>query len=117
MPGKSEATLPIPARRALRALGADIKDARRRRRIPTAVMAERAMISRMTLNKVEKGDSSVTVGVYAAVLYVLGMTGRLEELASPRHDVVGLALEGEQLPERIRTPRPKPVTGGREAIG
>ena len=102
MPGKSQAAIPIPVRRALRKLGADIRDARRRRRIPTAVMAERALISRMTLNKVEKGDTGVSLGIYATVLFVLGMTERLAELADARHDAVGLSLEEERLPQRIR---------------
>ena len=52
--------LPIPVTRALRKLGHDIRDARRRRRIPVAILAERASISRMTLNKVEKGDPGVS---------------------------------------------------------
>ena len=102
MAGKSQATLPIPVRRALRKLGTDIRDARRRRRIPTAVMAERALISRMTLNKVEKGNPGVSLGIYATVLFVLGMTDRLAELADARHDAVGLSLEEERLPQRIR---------------
>src|SRR6266508_5178318 len=84
---------PIPVRRALHKLGHDIRDARRRRRIPTALMAERASISRMTLNKVEKGDPGVSMGTYATVLFVLGMTARLDDLADPRHDSVGLSLE------------------------
>jgi len=100
MPRKTP-TLPIPVRRALRKLGADIKDARRRRRIPTAVMAERALISRPTLVKVEKGDPAVSLGIYATVLYVLGMVDRLSELAAAERDPVGLELEQEQLPERI----------------
>ena len=37
-------------------------------------MAERALISRMTLNKVKKGDPNVSLGIYATVLFVLGMT-------------------------------------------
>ena len=102
MAGKSQATLPIPVRRALRKVGTDIRDARRRRRIPTAVMAERALISRMTLNKVEKGNPGVSLGIYATVLFVLGMTDRLAELADARHDAVGLSLEEERLPQRIR---------------
>ena len=107
MAGKSQATLPIPVRRALRKLGTDIRDARRRR-IPTAVMAERALISRMTLNKVEKGNPGVSLGIYATVLFVLGMTDRLAELADARHDAVGLSLEEERLPQRIRI---RPVRG------
>jgi len=99
-----DTTLPLPVRRALRKLGADIRDARLRRRIPTATMAERAQISRMTLNKVEKGDPGVALGTYATVLFVLGLTGRLADLADPGQDVIGLELESDALPKRIRTP-------------
>ena len=71
-------------------------------------MAERALISRMTLNKVEKGNPGVSLGIYATVLFVLGMTDRLAELADARHDAVGLSLEEERLPQRIRI---RPVRG------
>jgi DNA-binding XRE family transcriptional regulator len=88
----------------LRKLGQDIRDARRRRRIPTATMAQRASISRTTLSKVEKGDPGVQLGIYATVLFVLGFTARIGELADVRHDKAGLALEEERLPQRIRLP-------------
>ena len=95
------APLPIPVKRALRKIGQDICDARRRRRISMALMAERASISRMTLSKVEKGDPSVSFGIYAVILFVLGMTDRFSDIADSRHDKVGLALEEENLPKRI----------------
>jgi transcriptional regulator with XRE-family HTH domain len=97
--------LAIPVKRALHKLGGDIRDARRRRRIPMALLAERARVSRTTLTKVEKGDPGTSMGVYATVLFVLGMTERLADVADPRHDSVGLALEEERLPQRIRIPR------------
>lgn len=97
--------LPIPVRRALRKLGQDIKDARLRRRIPTILMAERASMSRTTLIKVEKGDPTVALGNYASVLFVLGLVERIAELADPRTDAVGLELEEERLPKRIRWQR------------
>jgi len=93
---------PIPVRRAIWKLGQDIRDARLRRRISTAVMAERASISRTTLNKIEKGDFGVSLGNYANVLFVLGMVERLGELADVKTDTVGLELEEERLPQRIR---------------
>ena len=34
-------------------------------------MAERALISRMTLNKIEKGDPGVSLGFYASIEHVL----------------------------------------------
>jgi DNA-binding XRE family transcriptional regulator len=98
-------TLPIPVKRALRTLGGDIRDARKRRRIPAAIAAERASISRTTLVKIEKGDPGVALGIYATVLFVMGMVERLAEVADPRHDALGLQLEEEHLPQRIRAPR------------
>jgi len=97
--------LPLPVQRALRKLGGDIRDARLRRRIPTKIMADRASISRTTLNKVEKGEPGVSLGIYATVLFVLGLHDRLAELADIRTDAVGLELEEENLPQRIRHSR------------
>lgn len=94
--------MPIPVKRALRKLGEDVRDARRRRRIPSAILAERASISRTTLVKVEKGDGGVSLGTYATVLFVLGMIERLSDLADVRSDSRGLELEAERLPKRIR---------------
>jgi hypothetical protein len=97
--------LPLPVVRALRKLGNDIKDARRRRRIPAEIAAARASISRTTLVKIEKGAPGVAIGNYAIALFVLGMTDRLADLADPRNDTVGLQLEAEHLPQRISRPR------------
>ena len=101
----AHSTLPIPVRRALLKLGHDIRDARRRRRIPSAVAAARASVSRMTLSKVEKGDPGVAMGTYATVLFVLGLAERLADVADPAQDKTGLQLEEEHLPLRIRTSR------------
>ena len=94
-------SLPIPVQRALRKLGGDFRDARRRRRIPAAVLAERASISRTTLVKVEKGGAGVSFGTYATILFSLGMLDRLSDLADVRHDDLGLMLADESLPKRI----------------
>jgi DNA-binding XRE family transcriptional regulator len=104
MPKRIGPALPLPVARALRKLGSDIKDARRRRRIPTTTMAQRAAISRTTLAKIEKGDPGVQLGIYATVLFILGLTERLAEMADVRHDKTGLELEEERLPQRIRMP-------------
>ena len=58
----------IPVRRALRNLGLNIRAARLRRRIPMSIVAERASISRATLDKIEKGEGGVSIGSYATVL-------------------------------------------------
>jgi hypothetical protein len=100
---KSLRALPIPVRNALRKLGRDIRDARLRRRVATVIMANRASIDRKTLRKVEHGDPGVSAGAYATILFVLGMNDRVAELADARFDGVGLALEEERLPKRIRS--------------
>lgn len=100
-------SLPIPVRKVLSKLGQDISDARKRRRIPTTLMAKRAGISRTTLNKVEKGDASVALGIYASVLFVLGMGKRLAELADIKFDETGLMLDEQNLPEPIHLKRHK----------
>ena len=99
---KLSMSLSMPVRRALQKLGRDIRDARLRRRIATAIMAQRASISRTTLNKIEKGDPGVSLGNYAAVMFVLGLSDRLATLADVRSDTVGLELDEENLPQRIR---------------
>ena len=101
------AGLPIPIQKALRKLGQDIRDSRRRRRIPVALMAERSDLSRATLGKIEKGDPSVSLGGYANVLFALGLTDRLSDLADATFDTVGRMLEEENLPKRIRFPTKK----------
>ena len=99
--------LPIPAVRALRKLGQDINDARRRRRITIQLMAERANISRATIGKIEKGDATTSIGGYAAVLFVLGMANRLSDLVDAAVDLTGRQLEDEKLPQRVRLPNRK----------
>jgi len=95
-------TLPRSARNALIKLGDDIAVARKKRRISTVSMAERAFISRQTLYKLERGDPSVSMGNYATVLAILGLENGLADLAERSADNIGLDLEEDNLPERIR---------------
>lgn len=106
--GRTTPLLPLEVRRALRDLGRDIRNARRRRRLPAAIVAARAYISRPTLQRIERGDAAVSLGGYATVLSVLGMGQRIGQLAATQSDSVGLDLQDERLPERIvlaRRPR------------
>ena len=111
---KNQVNLPIPAIRALHKLGKDINDARRRRRVTIQLMAERAGLSRATIGKIEKGDSTTSIGGYAAVLFVLGMTDRLSDLVDAVHDLTGRRLEDEKLPQRVRLPNVKKNGGNHE---
>ncbi|MFL9498827.1 helix-turn-helix domain-containing protein [Rhodopseudomonas palustris] len=99
-------TPPAAVRRALRKLGADIHDARRRRKLPMAVVAERAFTSRSTLQRVEAGDTNVGIGIYASVLQALGLLEGLSRVADIGSDSVGQSLASADLPKRIHLKRP-----------
>ena len=96
---------PAAVPRTLRKLGADIHDAGRLRRLPMAVVAERAFTSRSTLQKIEAGDANVSIGIYAAVLQALGLLDGLSEIADISRDSVGQALASAALPKRVRLKR------------
>jgi hypothetical protein len=74
-----------------------------------AVVADRAFTSRSTLQKIEAGDTSVSMGIYASVLQALGLLGGLGDVADISHDEVGQRLSSSDLPKRIRL---KAKTGG-----
>jgi transcriptional regulator with XRE-family HTH domain len=96
---------PAAVKRALRKLGTDIHDARRRRRLPMAVVAERAFTSRSTLQRVEAGDTNVSAGIYAGVLQALGLLDRLSQIADISNDPVGQALASAALPKHTHLKR------------
>ena len=73
-------------------------------------MAERAFIARSTLQKVEQGDPGVSLGVYATVLFILGLSERIADLADVGSDSVGLQLEEARLPQRVRSSKPRSAT-------
>lgn len=67
---KSVAVLP-QTQAILEQLGEQIKLARLRRHLSAELVAERAGVSRATVWNVEKGNPSVAIGIYAAVLHAL----------------------------------------------
>ncbi|EPC03146.1 hypothetical protein L861_22820 [Litchfieldella anticariensis FP35 = DSM 16096] len=70
-----------------------------------AVVAERAFTSRSTLQRVEKGDPAVSMGIYAAVLQALGLLDGLGKMADIANDTIGQQLASSELPERVRPRR------------
>ena len=66
----------------LSVVGENIKLARKRRKLTTIQVAERAGINRTTLYQIEKGIPSVSMGAYFNVMRVLGLQDDFLLLAS-----------------------------------
>ena len=79
----------------LEKMGENIKLARKRRKLTTIQVAERANISRSTLYLIESGNPSVAMGGYFNVLRVLGLQDDFLKLAAD--DELGRRLQDLEL--------------------
>ncbi len=61
---KKTLVFPIPVKKAMKKLGADLKEARIKRRLTMALVEERAGITHITLSRVEQGEPTVSMGIY-----------------------------------------------------
>jgi len=69
------------------------------------MMTERLGVSRATYLRLEKGDSTVGIGVPAMALFALGLGAPFVDLADAGRDEQGLLLDAERLPQRVRVKR------------
>ena len=90
--------LPSKVRNNLQTLGIQIKMARKRRKLSLATLAERAQCSQLTLIRVEKGEPTVSIGIYARVLYALGLHNDLTLVA--KADLAGNAIVNNEVMKR-----------------
>jgi transcriptional regulator with XRE-family HTH domain len=81
-------------------VGEQIKLARLRRNLSIAQIAERAMVSELTVSRVEKGLPTVSVGIFLRVLYALQLDDDILCLA--KDDAMGKALQDLGLVTRKR---------------
>lgn len=102
MPHKPPTIFPQEAK-LLAQLGQRLKLARLRRRLSSAVVSQRAGISRTSLYKVEGGYPGATLGTYVRVLAVLGLSGDIDSVAAD--DKVGRKLQDLALEPRPRARR------------
>lgn len=79
----------------LEQVGENIKLARKRRKLTTLQVAERANIDRTTLYFIEQGKPSVTIGAYFNVLRVLNLHEDFLKLAAD--DEFGRKLQDMEL--------------------
>lgn len=82
----------------LEQVGEQVKLARKRRKLTTAQVAERANINRTTLYQVEKGSPSVSIGAWFNVLRALNLHEDFLKLAAD--DALGRKLQDLQMLEK-----------------
>lgn len=92
--------LPRKLEKIMTIMGEQIKLARLRRNLSIAQIAERATCSPLTVNRIEKGSPTVSMGIYARVLYALQLDDDLLLLA--KEDTLGRTLQDLGLKHRQR---------------
>ncbi|MGC2741654.1 MAG: XRE family transcriptional regulator [Candidatus Angelobacter sp.] len=102
---QSSKALPVMAMDQLQKLGRDMAIARKRRCMSLSEMAERMMVNIKTVQRLEKGDPSVGIGIVATALWVLGMHRRIGDLVAPESDQIGLQEDIKNLPRDFRKSR------------
>lgn len=78
---------------ALAQLGADLAVARLRRKESLKTWAKRIGVSVPTLLRLEAGEPTVSLGVLATALWLIGRDGVLASLATPKEDRGALELD------------------------
>lgn len=89
--------LPGDVRDLMAALGANLRLARKRRKMSVAALAERLMVSPPTVRKLELGDPTVSLGVLITALWTLGLADAIKSLAAPETDELGLRAELQRM--------------------
>ena len=103
--GKSTTATILPRRAArnLQIVGEQIRLARLRRDLSIAQIAERAMCSALTVMRVEKGNPTVSMGIYLRILFALGLDESILFIA--KEDEMGRTLQDLDLKHRQRASR------------
>lgn len=76
-------------------MGEQIMLARKRRHLSMQDIADRATVTRLTVSKVEHGDPTVAMGIYARVLYALQLEDDIKLIAA--NDALGRDLQDAEL--------------------
>ncbi len=92
--------LPRKLEQKMQVVGEQIRLARLRRNLSIAQIAERATCSPLTISRIEKGASTVSIGIYLRVLYALQLDDDILLLA--KEDILGRTLQDINLKQRER---------------
>ena len=87
--------MPRALSQILELMGEQIKLGRQRRLLSMQDIADRATVTRLTISRVEHGDPTVSMGIYARVLYALNLEKDITLLAAD--DTLGRQLQDSEL--------------------
>jgi len=90
----------------LRQIGSNLQIARKRRNKTVQQAAEMMGTSLSSVRRMEEGDPAVRFETYLAALEVYQLDQTLR-FADPEDDRIGLALEKQRLPQRVRSKKEK----------
>ena len=90
--------MPRALSQAMQLMGEQIMLAQKRRHLSMQDIAERATVTRLTISKVEHGDPTVSMGIYARVLYARNREKDITLLAAD--DALGRQLQDAELLKR-----------------
>lgn len=99
------ATSPSEITRVAQELGARIRAARVRRKIRQEDLAARTGLSRSSIQAIERGELSCSIGILLHVLWNLGLAGEINLIADPGLDRDGLSLSLDVEKKRVFVPR------------
>ncbi|MBP9829202.1 MAG: helix-turn-helix transcriptional regulator [Proteobacteria bacterium] len=95
-------TPPYAIEVTLKRLGANLRTARLRRNLTIDAVAQKIGTGPRAIANAEKGKVSAGIGIYAALLWALGLLKQLDDVADPVKDQEGLALSLHNERERAR---------------
>ncbi|MDR0631534.1 MAG: hypothetical protein LBF66_03135 [Holosporales bacterium] len=83
---------PYAVERAIKRIGANLRVARKRRKLSIAQVAEKIGAGVRVISDAERGKPSTAISVYMALLWVYDLLGDVSDVASPLKDSEGLRL-------------------------
>ena len=90
--------MPRALKQYLELMGEQIMLARKRRHLSMQNIADRATVTRLTVSKVEHGDPTVSMGIYARILFALNLEKDITLIAAD--DPLGRQLQDAELLRR-----------------
>lgn len=88
--------LPLSVTDLIQRIGRDLRTTRLRRGMSQEDLAKRMFVSRQTLQRIERGDPSVSIGVILSCAFCLDRLDELKDILSTQNDKFGIILENQK---------------------